>query len=110
MKIYSKPYLNTYLRNACDNASPYGSASTIAGLVVLSPFPMDDTVFTSGHQWHLTLTQYDFNGRALWTTVGTASDPDSEIAVRHPSMYYTKRVFVYTGNQSFELITIRRSR
>jgi len=105
-----KKYLNALLRNECDTASPYGSSSTIARLVVQSPFPMDDIVPTSGHQWHLTLTQYDFRGNALRTTVGTASDPDSEIAVRHPDMYYVKRVFTHTGKLPFVSTTVRRAR
>jgi len=110
MKIYSKPYLNTYVRNACDNASPYGSAKMVAGLTVLAPLSMGDTVRTGGHEWHLTIAQYDFDGRALWTTVGTASASDSPLAIKHPDMFYTKCVFVCTGNQSFEQITVRRSR
>jgi len=110
MKIYSKPYLNTHVRNACDNASPFLGPITLAGLTVLAPLSMGDTVRTGGHQWHLSITQYDFDGRVLWTTVGTASAKDSEIAVKHPNMFYTKCVFTSTGKDSFVSTTVRRSR
>jgi len=104
--------LKTVVRDACDKASPFESASDMYGMQVRCPQPMRAITRTGGFEWRKTVSQFDARGRLVDRTVGTSvtweNDPPSPKAYRHAEACYVMYEFTRGGNQGYEKTLIYR--